>query len=91
MFPSFRTQNAEAGPSRPTHLPPPSRYAPRNVERTYTGPDRSTLPAPRDRTQAEKYFARVSNENILPSKWSKAIGIGGWVVGSCKYALHNKG
>jgi hypothetical protein len=43
------------------------------------------LPAPRDRTQAEKYFARVSNENILPSKWSKAIGIGGWVVGSCTY------
>ncbi|KAI9634847.1 uncharacterized protein MKK02DRAFT_37723 [Dioszegia hungarica] len=77
MLPSLRALNAEAGPSRPR--PPP--YVPRNVERTYTGPDPASLPPKRDRSQAEKYFARVSNENILPSKWSKVIGIGGWVVG----------
>ena len=80
MLPSLRALNAEAGPSRPR--PPP--YVPRNVERTYTGPDPASLPPKRDRSQAEKYFARVSNENILPSKWSKVIGIGGWVVGGCE-------
>ncbi|KAK8858869.1 hypothetical protein IAR55_003100 [Kwoniella newhampshirensis] len=56
-------------------------------ERSYTGPDPATLDAPRSRTQAEKYFARVANENILPSRMSKMLGVGGWVLGgfACVY------
>ena len=53
-------------------------------EKVYTGPDRSQLAEPRSRTQAEKYFARVANENILPTRWHKALGIGGWVMGGCE-------
>ncbi|RXK35761.1 hypothetical protein M231_06947 [Tremella mesenterica] len=50
-------------------------------EKIYTGPDRSTLPEPQTRSQADKYFARVANENILPNRVHKLIGVGGWVVG----------
>ena len=56
----------------------------RSIERNYTGPDRATLPAQRSRSQAEKYFARVATENVAPGKWSKVLGIGGWVLGACE-------
>jgi hypothetical protein len=64
---------SEPGPSRrPRHSHP---------ERVYTGPDPSTLADPRSRSQAEKYFARVANDNILPIRYTKALGFGGWFFG----------
>lgn len=98
MLTSITKYNAQAGPSRPTpaHTAPlsgeaesteprrPARAPRRDFEKTYTGPDRSTLPEARSRTQADKYFARVANENVLPGRAHKALGIGGWVLGACE-------
>lgn len=64
---------SEPGPSRRPRHPHP--------ERVYTGPDPATLADPRSRSQADKYFARVANDNILPSRMSKALGFGGWFFG----------
>lgn len=57
---------------------PTSRLRKRDVSRTYTGPERSTLPT---RSQQEKYFQRVANENILPTRAHKWLGFGGWIFG----------
>lgn len=64
---------SEPGPSRRPRHPHP--------ERVYTGPDPSTLADPRSRSQADKYFARVANDNILPNRYTKALGFGGWFFG----------
>lgn len=64
---------SDPGPSRRPRHPHP--------ERVYTGPDPATLANPRSRSQADKYFARVANDNILPSRMSKALGFGGWFFG----------
>ena len=70
----------QAGPStRPRRARPHP-----HPERVYTGPDPSTLAEPRSRTQADKYFARVANDNILPNRYTKAIGFGGWFFGGCE-------
>lgn len=58
------------------------------IEKNYTGPDRASLPAQRTRSQAEKYFARVASENVAPGRWSKALSIGGWVLGACESIRH---
>ena len=71
----------EAGPSTRPRRPHP------HPERVYTGPDPSTLSEPRSRTQADKYFARVANDNILPNRYSKALGFGGWFFGGGQLAL----
>ncbi|WRT68103.1 uncharacterized protein IL334_005078 [Kwoniella shivajii] len=59
----------------------------RSPEKVYTGPSANTLSAPRTRSQAEKYFARVANENVLPTRANKLLGVGGWVIGgfACFY------
>ncbi|OCF75481.1 hypothetical protein I204_04337 [Kwoniella mangroviensis CBS 8886] len=59
----------------------------RSPEKVYTGPTSEELAAPRTRSQAEKYFARVANENVLPTRASKILGVGGWVLGgfACVY------
>ena len=71
----------EAGPSTRPRRPHP------HPERVYTGPDPSTLSEPRSRTQADKYFARVANDNILPNRYSKALGFGGWFFGGGKLSV----
>jgi hypothetical protein len=71
----------EAGPSRTSRRPHP------HPERVYTGPDPSTLSEPRSRTQADKYFARVANDNILPNRYSKALGFGGWFFGGGELSI----
>ncbi|WWD18761.1 hypothetical protein CI109_103216 [Kwoniella shandongensis] len=83
--------HAQAQPSEP--LPTVSGQLRRmrrdllHPEKSYVGPDISTLDPPRSRSQAEKYFARVANENALPSRTSKLLGVGGWVLGgfACVY------
>ncbi|WVW85059.1 hypothetical protein I302_107095 [Kwoniella bestiolae CBS 10118] len=59
----------------------------RSPEKVYTGPSPEELSAPRTRSQAEKYFARVANENILPTRASKILGVGSWALGgfACFY------
>nr|ODN91815.1 hypothetical protein L203_01067 [Cryptococcus depauperatus CBS 7841] len=52
----------------------------RSVYKTNAGVDPANTSVPR--TQAEKYFARVANENIIPNRLHKALGFGGWVLGS---------
>ncbi|WWC62972.1 uncharacterized protein I303_105570 [Kwoniella dejecticola CBS 10117] len=78
----------EAGPSRPSMVPSNSAIPlKKSAEKIYTGPSPDQLAAPRTRTQAEKYFARVANENVLPTRTNKLLGVGGWVLGgfACFY------
>lgn len=60
-----------------------ARLRKRDVSRTYTGPERDTLPS---RSQQEKFFQRVANENILPTRAHKWLGFGGWVLGGSECA-----
>ncbi|WVQ73483.1 hypothetical protein IAR50_003055 [Cryptococcus sp. DSM 104548] len=61
-------------------VPDPSRKLP--SYKTYTGPDPSTIPGPRSKSQADKFFAQVGTEkNILPNRVNKAVGFGGWIFG----------
>ena len=77
------SRKAMSDPVEPQQVPT-SRLRKRDVSRTYTGPERSTLPS---RSQQEKYFQRVANENILPTRAHKWLGFGGWIFGGSKLKL----
>jgi hypothetical protein len=79
------TPSSPAGPSTRPRRPHP------HPERVYTGPDPSTLAEARTRTQADKYFARVANDNILPNRYTKALGFGGWFFGGGQSARWKTG
>ncbi|WVR06635.1 hypothetical protein IAU60_003667 [Kwoniella sp. DSM 27419] len=56
-------------------------------EKSYVGPSRGALPPPRSKAQAERYFAQMGGDNILPTRAHKLLGVGGWILGgfSCVY------
>ncbi|WVQ96254.1 hypothetical protein IAU59_003358 [Kwoniella sp. CBS 9459] len=78
---------------RPTSTIPPNilKALSRSPEKQYTGPSRSSLPPPRSKFEAERYFAKlgggVQGETILPTRGSKMLGVGAWVLGgfACIY------
>ncbi|WVF68724.1 hypothetical protein IAT40_003496 [Kwoniella sp. CBS 6097] len=85
------TSSASPTPISPTTPPNVLKALKRSPEKQYTGPSRSTLPPPRSKLEAERYFAKlgggVQGENILPTRGSKMLGVGGWVLGgfACVY------
>jgi hypothetical protein len=48
-------------------------------------PTPDQIPSPRTQQQADKYFRRVANENVLPSRFNRWLSIGGWVVGGGEF------
>jgi hypothetical protein len=43
------------------------------------------LASPRSQEQADKYFRRVTKENVPPSRLIRWLGVGGWVVGGGEF------
>jgi hypothetical protein len=37
--------------------------------------------------QAERYFAGMKSETVLPGRLHVGLGIGAWLVGACEYLL----
>lgn len=77
--PESQSQSARPQPAqsiRPARPAEPHGAAP--------GTGARAVAAVKGRTREEKYFARVANENILPNKLHKGLGIGGWVLGVCE-------
>ncbi|WWC88335.1 uncharacterized protein L201_003245 [Kwoniella dendrophila CBS 6074] len=82
------TSTSSQQPNGPSMIP--SKFGlpyKKSPEKVYTGPTPDQLSEPRTRSQAEKYFARVANENVLPTRANKLLGVGGWVLGgfACFY------
>ena len=48
-------------------------------------PPPDQIPSPRTQQQADKYFRRVANENVLPSRFNRWLSIGGWVAGGGEF------
>lgn len=60
----------------------------RNIEKTYTGPDPSSLSRPRTAAEAERFFEHAGKSaevHVLPVRVNKALGIGGWIFGACEW------
>ncbi|OCF37000.1 hypothetical protein I316_00904 [Kwoniella heveanensis BCC8398] len=80
-----------APPSQPSSSPssstPPNvlKALSRSPEKQYTGPSRSSLSPPRSKVEAERYFAKLGGgaqgETLLPTRGSKLLGVGGWLLG----------
>ncbi|WWC71108.1 uncharacterized protein I206_105061 [Kwoniella pini CBS 10737] len=88
QIPSSSSSSSNAGPSKPSMISSTFTIPlKKSAEKVYTGPSPDQLSAPRTRSQAEKYFARVANENVLPTRANKLLGVGGWVLGgfACFY------
>ncbi|KAL1407714.1 hypothetical protein Q8F55_007147 [Vanrija albida] len=71
-------------PQPPRAGPGPSAAAHKaNPERSYTGPKPASLPRPRTPKEAEAFYAQLAKSGDGPPlpRFSRMIGVAGWVAG----------
>lgn len=75
---SGKPPRAGPGPSAAAHKAHP--------ERSYTGPKPDSLPRPRTPAEAEAFYASLAKSGTGPPlpRFSRMIGVAGWVAGGCE-------